>query len=319
MGREADRVGAVDHPVVVGQRNRQHQPGRQPGADVDRPADRARDAEDPDLRRVDDRREGGAADAAETRDREGGALDVGGPQLALPGTAADLGQLPGQFVDALAIHVAHDGNNQAVRRVHRDPQVDVALQDQRFPVRGERRVHLRELGQRRRDRLHQEGQQGEPNAAFARLLEVSPAKRLQFRDVGLVVLGDVRHVEPAPMEACRRQFADAAQGLGLDRAELREVDLRDRRNAGARSPRPAAGHHLLHEALDVLAQNPPLGAGAGNPPQVDAQHAREPPHRGAGVGRGRAGGRGRGGGRRRAASATRPAGGLSGGCRCGRR
>src|SRR5262245_51234283 len=75
-GGEARRGGAVDHAVVVGERERKDQTGLE---DVfallalsgkGRFQSRARDAEDRHFRRVDDRREGGAADAAQARDRE---------------------------------------------------------------------------------------------------------------------------------------------------------------------------------------------------------------------------------------------------------
>src|SRR5262245_1000344 len=53
--QEADTVGAVDHTVVVGQRQRQHQPRHEGPILVDRLHLRARDAEDGNLGRVHDR------------------------------------------------------------------------------------------------------------------------------------------------------------------------------------------------------------------------------------------------------------------------
>src|SRR5690606_26970983 len=83
VGVEPGRRRPVDHPVVVGQRQGNHQPGRELLATPDWPANRATYAEDRDLGRVDDRREVGPPDAAEAGDREGAALHVLGREPSL--------------------------------------------------------------------------------------------------------------------------------------------------------------------------------------------------------------------------------------------
>src|SRR5690606_1844802 len=70
---EARGGGAVDDAVVVAQRQRQDEPRRELLAVPHRLRRRLRYAEDRDFRRIDDRRERGAADAAERADREAAA------------------------------------------------------------------------------------------------------------------------------------------------------------------------------------------------------------------------------------------------------
>src|SRR5690606_38258241 len=83
VGGEARRRGTVDHPVVVGQRQRQHQPRLELVAVPDRFHRRPGDAQDRHLRRIHDRREGGAADAAQRADREAATGHRGRAELAV--------------------------------------------------------------------------------------------------------------------------------------------------------------------------------------------------------------------------------------------
>src|SRR5690606_38606071 len=92
-GREANRVGAVDHAMIVRQRQRQHQTRHELAVLIDRTPLAARDAEDRDLRRIDDRREERAADAAEARDGEYAALHLVGLELPFAGPRAQLAEL----------------------------------------------------------------------------------------------------------------------------------------------------------------------------------------------------------------------------------
>ena len=75
--RDARAQRAVDDAVIVGERQRQHEPRRELLAVPHRLHRRLRNAEDGDLGRIDDGREQRAADAAQARDGEPRALHVG--------------------------------------------------------------------------------------------------------------------------------------------------------------------------------------------------------------------------------------------------
>src|SRR5712692_5332678 len=90
---KARRRGAVDHAVVVRQRERQHEARRELLAVPRWPDRRARDTEDRHFRRVDDRREGAAADAAEAGNGERAALHVAGPEPLVARQLRDIGEL----------------------------------------------------------------------------------------------------------------------------------------------------------------------------------------------------------------------------------
>ncbi len=104
------------------------------------------------------------------------------------------------------------------------------------------------LFERRRRRLHEKGEQGQPQPALFGLLGFGFAKRLQVGDVGFVVLSDVGNQSPRTLHALRSGAANAAQGLQLDWAELREIHRRQIGpvHAGRRCPG--------HRGLDVVAQ-----------------------------------------------------------------
>src|SRR4249920_2432581 len=82
---------AVDHSMVVGQRDRQHEPGDELRSIPDGGHLGPHHTENGHLWCVDDRREAGAADAAQTRDGERAALHVTRGQLAI---ASFLGDVP---------------------------------------------------------------------------------------------------------------------------------------------------------------------------------------------------------------------------------
>src|SRR5262249_52757453 len=83
LAYKAHRVRAVHYAMIVGQSERQDRP-RLDLSIFDRSLQgRASDAEDRDLRLVDDRREVSAADAALVRDREAPALELVERDLAL--------------------------------------------------------------------------------------------------------------------------------------------------------------------------------------------------------------------------------------------
>src|ERR1700729_1771433 len=77
VDEEACGAGAVDDAVVVTDADRQDQTRGEVLAVPHRLHGRARGAEDGNLGRVDDLREGGSADAPDRRDRERAALHLG--------------------------------------------------------------------------------------------------------------------------------------------------------------------------------------------------------------------------------------------------
>ena len=185
----------------------------------------------------------------------------------------------------------------------------IALENQRILLRRERAVEFRELLESRNCRLHQERQQRHAVALVTRLRVELLAVGVQVGNVGLVVLGDVRHVEPGPLEVGARDPLDARQGLALDGAELRKVlgrDLGDTRRGGGRSWRRCRGR-TAQKGLDVVFGDAAFLAGAANLAEVDPELARQSAHARAGVhlvdaGRGAVGARtaaGDGGGARR--------------------
>src|SRR4051812_46619757 len=99
---EAGRERAVDHPVIVGQRDRLHQAGPELGSVPHRRHLRAHDAEDRSRGGVEDWRESRPADAAKARDREARALHVGYAELAVARLLRDLAHFLADLVDALA-------------------------------------------------------------------------------------------------------------------------------------------------------------------------------------------------------------------------
>src|SRR5690606_34257871 len=115
-GGEAGGGGAVDDAVVVAQRQRQDQARLELLAIPYRARVGARDAEDGDLRGVDDRRELGPADAAQRADREAAAAHLRRAQLALAGLGGELAGLGGDLHHALGVAVADDRDHQAVWR-----------------------------------------------------------------------------------------------------------------------------------------------------------------------------------------------------------
>ena len=127
MHDEARGGGAVDHAVVVGERERQDQARHELAPVPDRLRLRARGAEDRDLGRVDDRREERAADAAERRDRERRARHLGRAELALARLAGQFAQLLGDREQALLVDVLDHRHDQPERRVGCEADVPVVL------------------------------------------------------------------------------------------------------------------------------------------------------------------------------------------------
>lgn len=85
----------------------------------------AAEAEDGRFGKVDDRRESVDAERAEVRDRERAALQLLIREATSVGLLDELTRLTGDVEDGLAIDVTHDGDQQAVRRIDRDANMNV--------------------------------------------------------------------------------------------------------------------------------------------------------------------------------------------------
>ena len=239
VGGEARGRGAVDHAVVVAQRQRQHQPRRELAAVPHRLRRRLRHAEDRDFRRVDDRREAGAADAAERGDREAAALHVGRAELLVARLRAD--RRP-----ARATSSSRPLRSQSRITGTTSPSgVSTAMPtwkyffSTRFSSPSSEALKLRVLLQRRDHGLDQEHQRRDLDVLvlFAELL----AEGLHLGDVGLVELRDVRDHRPVAREVGAGHLVDPRARLApRPRRTWRSRPAATASAAGRRHRPPAA-------------------------------------------------------------------------------
>src|ERR1051326_4563775 len=128
-------------------------------------------------------------------------------------------------------------------------------------------------------RLHQERQQRHAVAFVARLGVKLLAVALQVGDIRLVVLCDVRDVEPRAVEVRARDPFDARQGPAFDRPESREVLGWNLRYAGRRWT--CRGHsrwsrcRAAQERLHVLARDAAFLSSTTDLAEVHLQLARQ--------------------------------------------
>ena len=125
-GEKLSGGGAVEHAVVGGEGERGQGAGDEGavGGD-DRAGGDAADGQDGGLGRVDDG--GEVVDAVHTQvgEGEGAALEVGEAQAASAGARAEVGELAGEFVEAVAAGVVDDGDEEALVDAGGDADVDV--------------------------------------------------------------------------------------------------------------------------------------------------------------------------------------------------
>src|SRR5262245_13285459 len=221
---EARRRRAVDHAMVPRQRERLNEARHCPRAVPDHLMERPARSHDGDLRRVDNWREIGAADATETRYGEGTALHLIGLELAFARELGEIAHLLSDVDHTLFVGIANDRHHEALRRVGGKPDMIVFLENEVLAV--ERGIKLREFLERRHRRLDHEGEHAHPHAGFLVLLVRRHPKFLELSDVGFIVAGDMRDHHPVAMQVRSRDPFDARERLRLDRAELSKVDLR---------------------------------------------------------------------------------------------
>src|SRR5262249_26130965 len=137
-------------------------------------------------------------------------------------------------------------------------------------------VELRELAQANGGRFQGEGGHRQLRAAALLLL----AEGIQLRNVGQVVLRDMRNGAPRQVHQLRRTTADRVKRLPFDltpAAEVRECG----RWAAARSRR-RSGCKLANIVLDVLLRDASATSGAVDLAQINAEFAGHQPGRGTG-------------------------------------
>src|SRR6185436_14271654 len=142
---------------------------------------------------------------------------------------AHVSKLARELEQPLLVDVAYDRHDEPVRRVYRDTDVIVLLEDQAFAVRRKRRVELGKLFQRDHRRFHQEAQDRKAYALGLGLSGLGFSESLELGHVRFVVLRDVRNGKPVTMQERARELLDAGQRLRGDGSELREIDVRRRR------------------------------------------------------------------------------------------
>ena len=143
-GNETVTISTVDHAVVEGERNRQHQTRHELFTIPHRLHRGLGNAEDSHFRRVHNRREVGSTQAADAGDGEATALHFARSQLTVTRFLRNSHQLARQFDDAFLVDVFEYRNNQTVRGIHRHTDVDVFLQGQTLIVFRQRTVEARQ-------------------------------------------------------------------------------------------------------------------------------------------------------------------------------
>ena len=224
--------------------------------------------------------------------------------------------------DAFLVGVLDHRHHQPVRRVGGEADVKVLLEHDLLAV--ERSVELGEFLQRRDARLDQECEHRHLDARLLVFLVELNTEGLELGDVGIVVVRHMRNDDPVAVQIRAADLLDARQVLALDSAELGEVDLRPRQQAGERAASCSgrcfcgglrlglhrAGHHALDEGMHVVVRDPAFRSRALHFIERHADFARQLADRRRGM-RQRTFGRGGFVGRHR--------GGRSCGCWCWRR
>src|SRR5581483_123027 len=110
----------IDDAMVIGERQRQHQPGDERGTVPNRPGRRAAYAENGYLGSIDDRGEGGSADPTERGDGESSALHVARRELSCASLLRQFGQLARDLEQPFAIGLLYHWHDQTAGGIRRE-------------------------------------------------------------------------------------------------------------------------------------------------------------------------------------------------------
>src|SRR5215218_6731334 len=237
---ELGRALPVDHAVVEGDRDVPHPADHDLALAHDRTLADPMHAEDPHLRRIDQRRHQDPGELARARDREGAAAELLRLQAALARRLGETRHLSLELLERGRIAVAHDRNDQPV--VGRDRDADVVAVEVDQLVAVDARVELGVFLERQRRRAQREGDEP-PQVDVSEITLVDPRDR---RDVAVCT----RHV-------LGHQAADAADPL--------PPLARGRRSEPRRRP------------ADVVLGHSPLWPATGDRGEVDAELLGEAP------------------------------------------
>ncbi|ABU78443.1 hypothetical protein ESA_03221 [Cronobacter sakazakii ATCC BAA-894] len=283
-GDETRTISTVDHAVVEGQGDRQHQARHELFTIPHRLHRRLGDAEDSHFRRVHDRREVGGAQAADAGDGEAAALHFAGGQLAIARFFGDGHQLARKLDDAFLVHIFEHRYNQAVRGIHRHADVDVFFQRQTLTVFRQRAVKARHLLKGSGNGFHDEDNRGDLHIQLTLLSfgVLLLTERFQIGDIGFVEVRNVRDHHPVTAQVRARDFLDAAQFHFFHFTKLAEVHFRPRQQTRQRTTGRASGrcgfctfNGVFHVSLNVFAQDAAFTTGAFHFREVHAEFARQ--------------------------------------------
>ena len=267
--------------VVVGQRQRQHAAAARTGRllVVDRLHPRARDAEDRDFRRVDDRREVGAADAAEIRDAEAAALHLLERDLARRAPSPTAARARPTSCTMFFVSASRMTGTSRPRSVSTaTPMLTYFLRMISLGRHVDRRVELREHLQRRRDDLHRDRRHRQVAAGGLRPASrtscAAPRAPVMSARSCCVTCGIVAHAALRCSAVLRRTARIGCRSTSPQREKSGSGSARRR---AAAAPRRSTSR--LACAFTSSIEIRPSGAAAGTSFDVDAELARHAAHR----------------------------------------
>src|SRR5712692_7547691 len=224
--QKARSIRTVNQAMVIGEREGKNQPRLKLSVNPLRFRSRPRKTQDRDLGVVHNRSKADSTDPAQIRNRESAAFHLYRRQLLLPRLLGQLGQFHGQFDDVLLIYISNDGHQQAAIRVCRNTDMDVLFVDDFFLLHINAGVELREYFECSRAYLQRNRGDGHLATSFFGFGSETRSQLLEFRNVGAVMLCDVRNRVPCFGEMLCRLAPHSAHGNPLDLSPLAKIRQR---------------------------------------------------------------------------------------------
>ena len=137
MHDESGTLRAVYDAMVVRYGQGQHQPRNKLSTLKHRLHLTPGESKDGDFRGIDDGSEGSTTYAPETGNGETAPFEIRTTQLLVASPLAEVTQFGSQLKNTLLIHITNDRDHQAFRCIDRNTNVEVFLQNQRIPGRGQ--------------------------------------------------------------------------------------------------------------------------------------------------------------------------------------